>query len=151
MWDSYPAKSPNLRHLAGPLIEQRTEQSKLAVAWAIPRRRQAGEGSQSRKGAIAARERHPLPNCKHASLLSKTSLDSGHPPGKVHPENRAAGTGEAISRSDRARQAPGHKTQSQQTAPLRTTRVPEPQRLRSGKCMKPRAGLRQFPAEQPTA
>ena len=30
----------------------------------IPRQRQAGKGSHSRKGAIAAPERHHLPNCK---------------------------------------------------------------------------------------
>ena len=67
-----------------------------------------------------APERHPLPNCKQASLLTKTSCDSGQstPAGRVaardmlpgrdtrhtwedslivHPENWAAGTGEAIS------------------------------------------------------
>ena len=34
-------------------------------------------GSQSRKGAIAAPERHYLHNCKQASLLTKTSWGSG--------------------------------------------------------------------------
>ena len=34
-------------------------------------------GSQSRKGAIAAPERHYLQNCKQASLLTKTSWGSG--------------------------------------------------------------------------
>ena len=79
----------------------------------------------------------------------------------VHPENRAAGTGEVISRSDHARQAPGHLSYSDlekaqnagptESAPLRSTRVPEPERLRPGKCIQLRAGLRQFPAEQPRA
>ena len=32
---------------------------------------------QSQKGAITAPERHHLPNCKQASLLTKTSWDSG--------------------------------------------------------------------------
>jgi len=43
----------------------------------IPNQRQAGEGSQNWKGATVSRERHPLPNCKQASLLTKTSWDSG--------------------------------------------------------------------------
>ena len=43
----------------------------------IPFQRQAGEGSKSQKGAVAAPERHHLPNCKQASLLTKTSWDSG--------------------------------------------------------------------------
>ena len=36
-----------------------------------------------------------------------------------------------------------------ESVPLRTTQVPEPERLRTGRCMQPRAGLRWFPAEQP--
>ena len=47
------------------------------MGWPIPARdRQAG-GSQSQKGAISAPERHPLPHCKQAPLLTKTSWDSG--------------------------------------------------------------------------
>ena len=38
-----------------------------------------------------------------------------------------------------------------ESVPLRTTRVPEPEWLRPGKCIQPRADLRQFPAEQPRA
>ena len=38
---------------------------------------QAGKGSQSHKGAIAAPERHPIPNCKQTLLLTKTSWDFG--------------------------------------------------------------------------
>ena len=49
----------------------------MAVDWHIPHWRQAGEGSQSQKGAIMAPERHPIPNCKQTSLLTKTSWDSG--------------------------------------------------------------------------
>ena len=37
---------------------------------------EAGKGSQSQKEAITAPERHHLPNCKQASLLTKT-WDSG--------------------------------------------------------------------------
>jgi len=121
-------------------------------------------GSQSRKGAIAAPERHYLPNCKQASLLTKTSWGSGHSTSAwegvavVHPENCASGTGEAISRSDCARQTPHHLSCSDleraqsagptESAPLRTSWVPEPERLRIGRCMQARAGLGQFPAEQ---
>ena len=43
----------------------------------IPYLGQAGKGSQSHKGAIAAPERHPIPNCKQTLLLTKTSWDSG--------------------------------------------------------------------------
>ena len=45
--------------------------------WPIPCQKQAGEGSRSRKGAIVAPERHPIPNCKQISLLTKTPWDSG--------------------------------------------------------------------------
>ena len=79
----------------------------------------------------------------------------------VHPENRAAGTGEVISHSDPARQTPGHlscsdlgraqKAGPTESVPLRTTQVPEPERLRPGKCIQLRAGIGQFLAEQPRA
>ena len=35
------------------------------------------ETASARRGAIAAPERHPIPNCKQTSLLTKTSWDSG--------------------------------------------------------------------------
>ena len=121
-------------------------------------------GSQNWKGAIAAQERHYLPNCKLASLLTKTSWGSGQSSSTwegalvVHPENRAAGTREAISHSNCARQTPHHLSCSDlgraqnagptESAPLRTTRVPEPEELRPGRCMQPRAGLGRFPVEQ---
>ena len=109
-------------------------------------------------------ERHHLPNCKQASLLTKTSWDSGRSTSTwegapvVHPENRMAGTGEVIGPSDHAHQTPGHLSCSNlgraqnagptEFAPLRTTRVPEPEPLRPGKCIQHMAGLRQFPAER---
>ena len=75
----------------------------------------------------------------------------------VHPENRAAGTGEVISCSNSAHQTPHHSSCSElgraqnagpmESTPLRTTRVPEPERLRPGRCMQPRAGLGGFPEE----
>ena len=67
----------------------------------------------------------------------------------VHPENRAAGKGEAINLSDHTHQTPGHlsgldlgraqNTGPTESAPLRSTRVPEPGWLIPGKCMQPRA------------
>ena len=123
-------------------------------------------GSQSRKGAIAAPERHYLPNCKQASLLTKTSWGSGQSSTwkgvlVVHPENWAAGTGEALSWSDHTCQTPHHPSCLElgraqnagpmETVPLRTTRVPEPERLWPGRYMQPRAGLGWFPEEQPRA
>ena len=72
-----------------------------------------------------------------------------------------AGTGEAISRSDHACQTPHHlsclelgRAQNagpMESVPLRTTWVPEPERLRPGRCMQPRAGLRRLLVEQPRA
>ena len=60
---------------------------------------------------------------------------------------------------DCAHQTPGHLSCSDlgraqnagptESAPLRTTRVPEPERFRPGECIQPRACLRQLPAEQP--
>ena len=66
----------------------------------------------------------------------------------VHPENQVAGMGEEISCSDCARQTPGHLSCSDlgrvqnagtESAPLRTTQVPEPGQLRPGKCIQSRA------------
>ena len=93
-------------------------------------------GSQNWKGAIAAPERHYLPNCKQAPLLTKTSWGSGKSSAwegamVVHPENQAAGTGEAIGHSDRTCQTPHHPSCSElgraqnasptESVPLRTT------------------------------
>ena len=77
------------------------------------------------------------------------------------PRKQSGRDEEAISHSDRARQTPDHlscsdlgraqNTGPTKSAPLRTTQVPEPEWLRPGKCTQPRAGLRQFPEEQPRA
>ena len=124
-------------------------------------------GSQSLKGAIAAPERPDLQNCKQASLLTKTSWGSGQLSFAwegalvVHPENRVAGMGHAISRSNCTGQTPRHLSCSDlgraqnagptESAPLRTTWVPEPEQLRPGRGMQPRASLGWFPVEQPRA
>ena len=119
--------------------------------------RQAGEGSQSQKRAITAPERHHLPNCKQASLLTKTSWDSGQSTSTrrvaareklprrdtlhtwegelvVHTENQSAGTGEAISHSDHACQAPGHLScsdlgRAQNTGPTESAPLGVPEYL----------------------
>ena len=70
-------KSPNLRHR-----QARSQNKGLSRAsrlyQTIPRWKQAGDGSQSQKGTTVAPERHPVPNCKETSWLTKTSWDSGH-------------------------------------------------------------------------
>ena len=77
------------------------------------------------------------------------------------PRKQSGRDEEVISHSDRARQTPDHLSCSDlgraqnagpmESEPLRTTEVPEPEQLRPGKCIQPRAGLRRFPAEQPRA
>ena len=67
--------------------------------------------------------------------------------------------GEVISCSDCAHQTPHHLSCSDlgkaqnagptESAPLRTPRVPEPERLRPGKFIQPRALLRQFQQSNP--
>ena len=79
----------------------------------------------------------------------------------VHPDKGMAGMGEVISQSDRTHQTPHHLSCSDlgraqnagptESVPLRTTRVPETEQLRPGKCIQPRAGLEQFRTEQPRA
>ena len=116
-------------------------------------------GRQSHKGwkrAITAQEKHYLPKCKQASLLTKTSEGSGQSSSAwegtpaVHPENWAAETGKVISRSNCTRQTPDI------LGPGRPNRIctsegylsAEPERLRPGRCMRLRASLRRFPVEQ---
>ena len=77
LWDSYPVKSPSLRHRqALSQNKELSRASRLGTGPSPARDRQA-EGSQSRKGAIVAPERHHLPNCKQTLLLTKTSWHSG--------------------------------------------------------------------------
>ena len=78
---NYPAKSPNLRHCQASsqnkgLSKHQRRASRLWTGLSPAGDNQAG-GSQSRKGAIVAPERHhPLPNSKQALLLTKSSWDS---------------------------------------------------------------------------
>ena len=65
------------------------------------------------------------------------------------------------TRGDCAHQEPGHlscpylgwaqNAGPTKSAPLWSTQEPEPERLRPGECIQPRASIRQFPAEQPRA
>jgi len=156
----------------------------LTADRSIPYQRQAGEGSQSWKWVIVGPERHHLPNCKQASLLTKTSWGSGWltSAGRVTardqlprrdtrhhhctPRNLSNWDGEGDKMQpptggDHARQGLGHLSCSDlgraqnavpnKSAPLWSTQEPEPEWLRPGKCMQPRACLRQFLAEQPRA
>ena len=100
-----------------------------------------------------------------AVFFAKTSWGSGQSTSAwegvpvVHSENQAAGTGKAISRSYCTRQTPHHLSCSDlrkaqnagpiESVPLRATWVPEPEQLRPGRCMQPRAGLERFLEEQP--
>ena len=77
----------------------------------------------------------------------------------VHPGNWVSGMGEVIKTQptwrERTRQAPEHlsfsnlgraqNTGPTKSVPLWSTREPEPERLRPGKCTKPRACFGQFP------
>ena len=119
-------------------------------------------GSQSPKGwkgTIAALEKLYLPNCKQASLLTKTSwgLDSHHLPdkGRQRYSQKTERQGKVISHSDRARHTPellspgkGTKCSPNRICASEGYTSTEPGRLRPGRCMQPRAGLRRFPAEQ---
>ena len=72
--------SPNLRHCQARsqnkgLSKYQRRASRLRTG-PFPAGDKQARGSQSQKVAIAAPERHPLPNCKQASLLTKTSWDS---------------------------------------------------------------------------
>ena len=190
-WDSKPdcgiattRESLNLRHRQAHSQNKGPSRVNLLLTspstigdWQVRAARVRRGQSQPQRGIT-------LPNCKQASLLTKTSWDSGWSTSAgrvaardqlprrdtrhtwecapvVHPENRAAGTGEAISCRDHTCQTPGHLSGSDlgraqnavptESVPLRSTWVPEPERLRPGKCIQPRAGLREFLAEQPRA
>ena len=118
-------------------------------------------GSQSPKGwkgAITALERFYLPNCKQASLLRLLGvLDSHHLPheGRQRSTQKTEQQEKAISRSDRARQTPellgpgkGTKRRPNRICASEGYLRAKPEQLRPGRRMKPRAGLRRFPAEQ---
>ena len=86
-WDSNPdcvivilrshhQKSPNLRHHQAHSQNKGLSRASWLQTRPSPHQRQAGEDSQSWQRAISSPERHPIPNCKQTSLLSKTSWDS---------------------------------------------------------------------------
>ena len=115
-------------------------------------------GSQSLKGwkgAIAAQERHYLPKCKQASLLTKTSgaLDGHHPPEKERQRysQETEQQGEATVAAIALAQLLGYlglgraQNAANQICASEGFLSAEPERLRPGRCMKPGAGLRRFP------
>ena len=161
---SYHVKSPNLRHhqacSQNKGLYRASQLQTISLRWQAARARgEVGGGNHSPRETLSTK--------KQAGFFAKTSWGSGQSTSTwegapvVHPENRAAGTGEATACSDRARHTPHHlscsdlgRTQNAgptESAPLRTTWVPESKRLRPGRCMQPRAGLGQFPAKQPRA
>ena len=96
------------------------------------------------------RSQRSVPQKRHTAHLRRCS---GCTPRK--PSGRDGGGNKS---QNCARQAPGHLSCSDlgraqnaeptKSAPLMTTRVPEPEWLRPGKCIQLRSGLRQFPEEQ---
>ena len=82
-------------------------------------------------------------------------------PRKLSGGNGGGNKSQLLIGGNRACQAPGHlrcsdlgraqNTGPAESAPLWSTQEPEPEWLRPGKCIQPRAGLRQFLAEQPRA
>ena len=97
----------------------------------------------SQRSAPQKRHRAHLRRRAHCTPRKPSGWDRGG--NKMHPP-----TG-----GDCARQAPGHLSCSDlgraqnagptESAPLWSTREPEPECLRPGKCTQPRACLRQFP------
>ena len=157
--------------------------------WPIPHRRQAGENSQTQKGAIMVPKRHPAklqagftanqnflgfwmvdicregrsqrsdPQKRHTTHLRRRTCFT---PRKLSGWDGGGDKSQSSTGGNSARQAPGHLSCSDlgraqnpagptKSAPLWSTREPEPERLRPGKCMQPRAHIRQFLAEQPRA
>ena len=79
----------------------------------IPCRRLAGEGSQIWKGAIVAPERHHLPNCKQASLLTKTPWDSVWSTSSMRVSARDLSPEETHGTPEKARRLYTQKTEQQ--------------------------------------
>ena len=191
LWDSYPTKSPNLRHHqtrsqnknraevagcgpahpqpeagrrgqpeleGGNCVQREASSTKLQAGfianqdflgfWTVNIRR---EDHRQRSPPHHHQKRHMahLRRCTCCTPRKPSSWDGGGD--KSQPS-----TG-----GDSTRRAPGHlssldlgRTQNAgpaKSAPLWSTREPEPEQLIPGMCMKPRAHLRQFPAEQPRA
>ena len=144
MRENYPTKSPNLRHCQA--CSQNKGMSRASLLWTGPS--SAGD-RQVRAG-----------NCGPRDIFS-TKLQAGFVANQDFLGfwtvniclRRCTGcTPRKPSSRDRAHQTPGHLSCSDlgraqnagptESAPLRTTRVPEPERLRLGKCIQLRSGLR---------
>ena len=76
LWDSYPAKSPNLRHHQAR--SQNKGLSRASQLWTGPSPTGDRQVRTARAGrGHSAPDRHAIPNGKQTSLLTKTSWDSG--------------------------------------------------------------------------
>ena len=101
----------------------------------------------SQRSAPQKRHRAYLRRCACCTPRKLSGWDGGGD--KLQPSTGGDSTCQSpshLSCSDLGREQNAGPTKS---APLWSTREPEPEQLRPGKCMQPRARIRQFPAEQP--
>ena len=98
----------------------------------------------SQRSAPHRRHMAHMRRCSHCAPGKPSNQDQGgdkmHCPTQVESAHQASGR---LSCSDLGRAQNAGPTKS---VPVWSTREPEPERLRSGKCSQPRAHLRQFPS-----
>ena len=140
-WDNHsPKEASSTKMQAGFIANQ-----DLLGFWMVDIYR---EGC-SQRSAPQKRHMAHLRRCAGCTPRKLSSRDGGD--GKLQPS-----TG-----GDHAPQAPGHlscldlgraqNSDANKPKPLWSTRVPEPERLRPGKCIQRRASFREILAEQPRA
>ena len=98
------------------------------------------------------------PQKRHMAHLRRRACCT---PRKLSSWNGGSDKSQPSTGGNCARQAPGHLSCSDlgwaqnagptKSAPLWSTREPEPEQLRPGECMQPRPRIREFLAEQPRA
>ena len=121
----------SLQDTARPVYRTKDWAELAGCGLAHPPQKTGRQGQPEPEGGNCGPREASSTNCKQASLLTKTSWDSGWSTSTgrvaardqlprrdiwhtwegalaVHPENQAAGTGKVISCSNCARQAPGH-------------------------------------------
>ena len=101
------------------------------------------------------RSQRPAPQNRHMAHLRRRARCT---PRKPSGWNRGGDKPQPSTGGDYTRQAPGHLSNSElgqaqntsptKSVPLWSTREPEPEQLRPGKCMQTRAHIRQFLGEQ---
>ena len=166
LWDSYHAKSPDLRY--SQARSQNKGLSRARQLWTGHLPLETGRRGQPEPEGGNRSPREALSAKLPAGFIANrdfwgfwTVVILLRRRASCTPRKLSGRDGEEISCNDRTCQMPGHLScsdlgRAQNTGPtepalLRTTRAPEPERLRPGKCIQPRAGLRQFQAEQPRA